>query len=152
MSYTLPEFLAHAIVMEQAAAERYLELADMMEAHDNLDVAKVFREMNHYCILHRDSIKENATDIELPVLKPADFKWVSPPEVADDDLFDYMLDPFHALGYARENEQRAAQYYHSVSVEATDEEVKRLASEFAEEEQEHSDALDEIIANTPRTS
>ena len=32
MNYTLPEFLAHAIALEHEAAERYLELADMMEA------------------------------------------------------------------------------------------------------------------------
>ena len=30
MSYTLPEFLAHAVALEHEAAERYLELADMM--------------------------------------------------------------------------------------------------------------------------
>ena len=45
MSYTLPEFLAHAIAMEQEAADRYLELADMMEAHHNDAVSAVFRDM-----------------------------------------------------------------------------------------------------------
>jgi hypothetical protein len=35
MSYSLPEVLAHAIALENEAAERYLELADMMEAHRN---------------------------------------------------------------------------------------------------------------------
>ena len=150
MSYTLPVFLAHAIKMEDEAAERYLELADMMEAHNNVDVAKVFRDMSRYSILHRDSIKERATGVELPRMRLADFKWVTPPEVADDEIFDYMLDPFRALEFARENEQLAAQYYQAVADETEDEEVKRLATEFAEEEQEHTEALDQILAQTQR--
>ena len=150
MSYTLPVFLAHAIEMENEAAVRYLELADMMEAHNNLDVSKIFREMNHFSILHRDSIKERADGVDLPKMRPGDFKWVTPPEVADDDLFDYMLDPFHALEYARENEQRAAEFYQSVVGDTADDEVKRLASEFAEEEQEHKEQLEAIIEKTPR--
>ena len=150
MSYTLPVFLAHAIEMENEAAVRYLELADMMEAHNNLDVAKIFREMNHFSILHRDSIKERADGVELPKMRAADFKWVSPPEVADEELFDYMLDPFHALEYARENEQRAAEFYQSVVGDTADDEVKRLAQEFAEEEREHKEQLEAIIEQTPR--
>jgi rubrerythrin len=150
MSYTLPVFLAHAIKMEDEAAERYLELADMMEAHNNLEVASVFRDMNRYSILHRDSIRERAADVELPKMKLADFKWVTPPEVADEEVFDYMLDPYRALEFARENEQLAAQYYQTVAEETEDEEVRRLATEFAEEEQEHTEALDQIIAQTQR--
>jgi rubrerythrin len=149
MSYSLPEFLAHAIAMEDEAAERYLELADMMEAHNNLEVSKLFRQMNHYSILHRDSIKKRAASVELPKLRMADFRWVTPPEVADEEAFDYTLDPFHALQYARENEQRAAQFYQSVADDAQDDEVKRLAAEFAEEEQEHTAALDKMIESTP---
>lgn len=151
MSYSLPEFLAHAIAMEDEAAERYLELADMMEAHHNLDVSKLFRQMNHYSILHRDSIEERAKGLELPKLKLTDFRWVTPPEVTDDDAFDYTLDPFHALHYARENELRAAEYYQSVADEAEDGELERLAKEFAEEEREHMAALDQLIAMTPRS-
>jgi rubrerythrin len=150
MSYTLPVFLAHAIEMENEAAERYLELADMMEAHNNVEVSKVFRDMNHYSILHRDSIKERAASVSIPKLKSADFKWVTPPEVTDDEVFDYMLDPYRALEYARENEQLAAQYYQSVANETTDDEVRTLATEFAEEEQEHTEALDAILAQTQR--
>ena len=43
MNYDLPEFLAHAIALEHEAAERYLELADMMEAHRNDPVSALFR-------------------------------------------------------------------------------------------------------------
>ncbi len=150
MSYSLPEFLAHAIAMENEAAERYLELADMMEAHDNLDVAKVFRDMHRFSIMHRDSIIERAGTIELPKLKSWQYRWTSPPEVGDEDAFDYMMVPYHALEYARENEQRARDFYQSCTGDTDDAEVKRLAEEFAEEEQEHTDALDDWLERTPR--
>ena len=63
MSYTMPEFLAHAIAMEREAAERYLELADMMEAHNNLEVASLFRDMVRYSNMHGDSIVERAAGV-----------------------------------------------------------------------------------------
>jgi hypothetical protein len=63
MNYTLPEFLAHAIALEREAAERYLELADMMEAHRNDEVSSLFRDMVRYSRLHHDSIVERARTV-----------------------------------------------------------------------------------------
>ncbi len=149
MNYTLSDFLAHAVAMEDEAAERYLELADMMEAHNNLDVAAVFRDMCRYSQLHRDSIKERAGST--PLVKPHSwqFRWQSPPEVCDEEAFDYTLTPYQALHYARDNEQRAMEFYRSVAEKSDAAEVKRLAEEFAEEEQEHTAALDEWLQRTP---
>jgi rubrerythrin len=152
MSYTLPEFLAHAVAMEEEAAERYLELADMMEAHDNLEVATVFRDMHRFSNLHRDSIRERIDDmVKLPPIKSWQYRWTSPPEVGDEDAFDATMTPFNALTYARENESRAMNFYRSVAVETSDPEVKRLAAEFADEEQEHTEALDDWLERTPRS-
>ena len=152
MSYSLPEFLAHAIAMEHESAERYLELADMMETYGNTDVSMLFRQMNHFSIMHRDSVKKRAGDIELPRIKSWQYRWTTPPEMGDEDAFDRDLDAFSALRYARENEIRAKDYYQTVARESEDPEVKRLAEEFASEEQEHADALDGWIARTPRPS
>lgn len=151
MIYSLEDFLAHAIAMEDESAERYLELADMMEAHNNLDVSKVFRDMNHYSQLHRDSIMERASGINLPKLKSWEFRWTSPPEVGDEDGFDYMMEPFNALEYARGNEVRAMFFYQGVANSAEEgSEIKELATEFAEEEKEHTEALDKWMGITPR--
>lgn len=152
MSYSLPEFLAHAIAMEHESAERYLELADMMESYGNEDVSQLFREMNRYSMLHRDSVKDRVGSIELPKIKSWQYRWTTPPEMGDEDAFDRELDAFSALRYARENEIRAKNYYQSVADESDDPELKRLAAEFAGEEQEHADALDGWIARTPRPS
>jgi rubrerythrin len=152
MSYTLPEFLAHAIALEGEAADRYLELADMMEAHRNDEVSSLFRDMVRFSQMHRDEIRARVGAIELPQLRSWQYRWSTPPEVGGDEAFDYMLEPFHALKYARANEVRAMEYYRSVADEAADSELKRLASEFASEEAEHVAALDKWLARTPRPS
>ena len=152
MSYTLPEFLAHAVALEQEAADRYLELADMMEAHRNDPVSAVFRSMTQYSQMHRDSIRLRIGSIVLPQLKSWEYRWRSPPEMGGEEGFDYMIEPYNALRYARENELRAMQYYRSVAKESTDAEVQRLAAEFASEEAEHVAALDQWIAQIPRPS
>ena len=152
MSYTLPEFLAHAVALELEAAERYLELADMMEAHRNDAVSSVFRSMQRFSQMHHDSIKLRIGTMQLPDLKSREYRWSSPPEVGGEEGFDYMIEAYNALKYARENEVRALQYYRSVADQSTDEEVKRLAKEFASEESEHVAALDKWIELTPRPS
>jgi len=150
VNYSLPEFLAHAIALEHEAAERYLELADMMEAHRNDAVSALFRDMVHYSRLHHDSIVERARTVALPQLRQ--FRWSLPPEAGGDEAFDYKIDAYSALRYARENELRAMDYYTEVGLHSTESEVKRLASEFAAEESEHVDALDDWLVRTPRPS
>ena len=152
MSYALPEFLAHAVALEQEAADRYLELADMMEAHRNDAVSTVFRDMTRFSQMHRDEIKARVGAIELPQLKSWEFRWRSPPEVGGEEGFDYLIEAYHALKYARENELRAMQYYRTHAEGSSDPEVRRLAAEFAAEETEHVAALDKWIALTPRPS
>jgi len=150
MSYTLPEFLAHALALEQEAAERYLELADMMESYRNDPVSSVFRDMHRFSLMHRDDIQKRVGGIELPQLRSWQYRWRSPPEVGGEEAFDHTLEPYHALKYARANEVRAMEYYRSVAEEATDAELVRLAKEFADEESGHVESLDKWIAQTPR--
>ena len=152
MSYTLPEFLAHALALEQEAAERYLELADMMESYRNDPVSSVFRDMHRFSLMHRDEIQKRVGGIELPQLRSWQYRWRSPPEVGGEEAFDHTLAPYRALKYARENELRAMEYYRSVASAAQDAELARLAKEFADEETEHVAALDKWIAQTPRPS
>jgi len=152
MNYALPEFLAHAIALERESAERYLELADMMEAHRNDAVSALFRDMVHYSRLHHDSIVERARGVVLPNLRSWEYRWTHPPEAGGEEAFDYTLDAYSALRYARENEVRAMDYYTQVGLHSSDPEVKQLASEFASEETEHVDALDDWLARTPRPS
>jgi rubrerythrin len=152
MDYALPQFLAHAIALEREAAERYLELADMMEAHRNDAVSALFRDMVRYSRLHHDSIVARAVGTALPSIGPWDYLWRYPPEAGGDEAFDPALKAYDALRYARVNEERAMQYYSEVGLGSSDPEVRRLAAEFAAEETEHVQALDDWLARTERPS
>lgn len=152
MSYTLPEFLAHAVALEHEAAERYLELADIMEANRNDEVAEVFRDMSRFSQMHHDAIKVRVGAISLPKLKFWQYRWSTPPEVADEDGVDFFMAPYNALRLARDNELRGYRYYNEVAGEATDPELRRLATEFAQEEKGHIEALDKWLARTTRPS
>lgn len=150
MDYTLPEFLAHAIALEHEAAERYLELADMMEAHRNDGVSALFRDMVRYSRMHRDSIIERAQGVTLPTLRSWQYRWKLPPEAGGEEAFDPQLEVYPALRYALQNELRALDYYSSVGEQTSDAEVARLAAEFAAEESGHVQALEDWLARTPR--
>ncbi len=150
MDYTLPVFLAHAIALECEAAERYQELADMMEAHRNDKVSALFRDMVLYSRMHHDSIVERAGSTVLPKIGPWDYVWRTPPEAGGDEAFDYRINPYDALLYARENEVRAMNYYSDVGMNSREPEVRRLAAEFAHEECEHVAKLDAWLARTHR--
>jgi propionate CoA-transferase len=152
IGYTLPEFLAHAIALESEAADRYLELADMMESHRGSTVSTLFRDMVRFSLMHRDEIMARVGAIELPKLKSWEFRWRAPPETGGAETVEHLLEPFNALQYGRGNEVRAMEYYRTVAAEATDSDVKRLADEFAREEAEHVAAIDRWLARTPRAA
>lgn len=152
MNDTLPEFLAHAIALEREAAERYLELADMMEAHRNDEVSALFRDMVRYSNLHHDSIVARAQGVALPTLRSWQYRWRQPLETGGDEAFDPGLNAYDALRYARQNELRAMKYYEQAGQHSADPEVQRLAAEFAAEETEHVQALEDWLARTPRPS
>ena len=152
MDYSLPEFLAHAIALEREAQDRYLELADMMEAHLNLDTSKVFRDMSNFSKMHADEIAERTKHVELRKLNSWEYRWQLPHEVGDDDGVHYLMTPYHALRYARENEIRGRDYYLTMAEKSEDGEVQRLGKLFADEERAHVAALDHWIEMTPRPS
>lgn len=152
MSYSLPEFLAHAVALEDEAAERYLELADIMESNRNDEVADVFRTMSRYSRMHHEDVMARVGKTPLPKLGFWQYRWVSPPEAAGDDAIDFYMAPYNALRLARDNELRGYKYYKSVADEAKDPEVKRLATDFAAEERTHVESLDKWLAVTHRPS
>ena len=122
----------------------------MMEAHRNDKVSALFRDMVRYSRLHHDSIVERADGVVLPKIGPWDYVWRTPPEMGGDEAFDYRINPYDALLYARENEVRAMKYYDEVFQSAREPEVRRLAAQFAAEETEHVAALDQWLARTQR--
>lgn len=149
----LPTFLAYSVVMEEEAADRHDELADVMDVHNNPDVAETFRRLAHYSRLHAQEIRTYSAKLELPKIAPWDFDWEGgePPESADPGAVHYLMNRAQALRLAMENERRAHDFYAAISRDAPDEAVRKLAADFAEEEKEHLELLETWIAKVPES-
>lgn len=140
---SLETFLAYSVALEEEAAERHDELADMMDVHNNPEVAGTFRKLAHYSRLHAQEIRQQAGQHALPRIAPWDFGWegMEGPETANMDEVNYLMNTARALRIAMGNEQRAYDFYAGISKAAPSPEVRSLAAEFAEEEQEHLQLL-----------
>lgn len=149
---TVPEFLAHAIALEEESAQRFDELADALEVHHNGEVVELFRKMAHFSRLHLEDAKQRAAGMDLPHYAPWEFEWPDneSPETVGGDEAHYMMTPHHALVAARASEKRGHDFYAGVAHDGTVEgEVKRLAQEFADEEAEHIALLDGWLTKYP---
>lgn len=140
----LDTFLTYSVALEEEAAERHDELADMMEVHNNPEVAETFRKLAHYSRLHAQEIRDRSNGRTLPVIAPWDFGWESMegPETADISDVNYMMTTAHALKIAMGNEKRAHDFYFEISKLSPDEAVRTMAAEFADEEKEHLELLE----------
>ena len=144
---SLPEFLAHALELEVESAERYRELADSMEVHNNPEVAALFRQLAGYGDVHVGEVRKRAAGIALPAIAPWDFKWSCPeaPESPCMEDANYLMNKCQALELALHNEVRGRDFYAQVASSASDDEVGRVAAEMAEEEDTHVKMLREWI-------
>lgn len=147
----LDTFLAYSVALEEEAADRHDELADMMDVHNNPEVAKTFRKLAHYSRLHAQEIRDHARGANLPVIAPWDFGWenMEGPETANIGDVNYLMNAAHALKIAMGNEQRAHDFYLDISKGSPDKNVRALAGEFAEEEKEHLELLQKWQAKIP---
>ena len=71
---SVAEFLAHALELEVESAERYDDMADNMEVHNNPGVAELFRQLAKYGKQHADAVRQQASAYDLPAISPWDFK------------------------------------------------------------------------------
>ena len=147
----LDTFLTYSVALEEEAAERHDELADMMDVHNNPEVAETFRKLAYYSRLHAQEIRDHSKGSSLPVIAPWDFGWetMEGPETADVSDVNYLMTTAHALKIAMGNEQRAHDFYFEISQDSPDGDVRALAGEFADEEKEHLELLENWLENNP---
>jgi len=149
----LQTFLAYSVALEEEAAERHDDLADMMDVHNNPEVAETFRKLAHYSRLHAQEIRDHSKGHKLPVIAPWDFGWenMEGPETADISDMNYLMSNRQALKIAMGNEQRAHDFYFQISRESPDPAVCALAEEFSEEEKEHLGLLEKWLEQYPES-
>lgn len=150
---SISELLAHALALEEEATERYAELADIMETHNNPEAAKLFARMAEIEQLHVNEVNREIERRGLTDLAPAEFRWVGMegPETTDHADLHYLMTPHQALLLALTNERRARDYFEGIAEHSSDPEVARFARELAEEEKEHVEWVERWLEQFPET-
>lgn len=148
---TVAELMAHAYAMEAEAAERYAEFADAMEAHNNTEVAQLFRKLARIEHLHGEQVLQ-AMGWSAPPPQRREFRWLGTeaPESGDPGELHYLMHPYHALKIAHRNEQRAFDFFGHVARNAGSAAVRKAAAEIEEEEREHVRLIEEWLKRTPQ--
>jgi|GEM_PF-37059 len=151
---SVPYFLAHSLTLETEAAKRYSDLADILDTHNNPEVAQLFRDMQRYSRLHAEEVERRAETVGgLPHLAAWDYVWfeAEAPEAAPLEDVHYLMTPRQALEIALACERRAHGYYRRVAEESADPQVVELARTFAEEELGHVNLLTQWLNRIPAT-
>jgi rubrerythrin len=147
---TLAELMAIALAIENEAVERYGELADVMEAHNNVEVAKLFRRMQQIERKHAEQIREEMARQRVPMPVPtATMKDADGPETAGYDDVHYLMQPYHALTIALAGEERAARFFTELARTATVAAVRDAAQHLASEEREHVELVRQWLSKVP---
>ncbi len=134
---TVAEFMGYAYALEAEAAERYTELAGIMAAHNNREIAELFGKLARIEGLHRDQIMKQMGWTTAPASHT--FEWTTPegPETTDPGDLHYLMQPYHALKLAEHNERRAVEFFAAFAAAEVPDDVRAAAAEMADEEREH---------------
>lgn len=143
--------MAQALAIEQEAAQRYAELADAMEMHNNGEVAALFRQMaaiesRHVAQLLRKMGWEHPP---APSVAPAWEGFEGAETVAADDVH-YLMRPWHALQLALRAEERAERFFGALARGADDPSIRTAALELQQEEHAHVELIRAWLARVPQ--
>lgn len=144
---TVEEFLAHAIRLEREAADRFDQLAEVMQSCGNREVCALFRKLANYSRMHLAEARARAGFRNVPELKHEEYKWpgLESPETAAIWAADPFVGRGEALEIALEAETSSYQYYKDILDTTDDPEIKAFAREFTAEESEHVAELQKWI-------
>lgn len=148
--HSIEELLAHANALEVEAVDRYTLLADQMEAHNNVEVAELFRKMADIEGKHIARVSELSKGYELPHIPPWDFQWQGEsPEAIDPSAVHYLMTAHHALKLALHHEKMAADFFAQLVETVHDDAVRELAKQLAQEEYQHVALLESWLKKVP---
>jgi len=146
------DFLANAEIMVQESLEKYGQLADSMELHNNPETAAQFRKLESMEKQQLQWIEQQASGMTLPEIAPWDFAWhcYDDPTIGSLSDMDYLVNPARALSAALHNEYHSEKVYREVAEQATDPAVKELASELAGRQLKQIELLKQRLQALPK--
>ena len=135
---SVSEFLAHAHALEQELAQRYEEMADSVEVHNNFEVATLFRQLTKYGETHAGKLIRHAQGVDLPKIPPWEYQWlcIEGLENCMEDIH-YLMSTYQALELALRIEQASCRFYVKAMQDSPNFSVKKLASSMITIKDEH---------------
>jgi rubrerythrin len=151
---TAPELYAHAIAIEEEAAERYAEFAEHMDDEGREDLARVFAMLAATEAEHLEALERRTSGVKLPAIAPGRYSWLygQSPEAPVRELVYRLMTPRQALSIALDAERRAQAFFEQVCWSADDPALRSLAREMAAEEREHVGLITSMLGDMPAKS
>ena len=146
------ELMAWSLAIEKEAVERFTDLADVMEIHNNHEVADLFRKLAEIEGLHVNNVSQASGDMLLPTIQSWAFEWADgeSPEGGAMEEAHYLMHPWHAIQLAIRGEQRAVAFFNHVASASTNEKLTALALDLVAEEEEHVALLEDWLKRYPK--
>jgi rubrerythrin len=147
---SVAELYAIAYQIETDAVERYTVLAEQMQTHNNSELARIFSDLARAEGLHAAEIRRLAGDYGVETRNGPIGPWkTDSPEAADLSAAHYLMTPRDALQMALVGEERALGFFTDLAKAATEPVLRKLAAEFAVEEQEHVELCHRLLRRYP---
>lgn len=145
---TVEAFLALSMLLEFESADRLRELALCMREHHAEELAQLLEKLAGYSDLHGSEIQELSEGHVLPDLATMGVSWegLEGPETTVYESINPDMLPYDVLQIALRNEIKGQDFYTNISLHSPTEAVRKMAAEFANEENEHVSMIQQWIA------
>jgi rubrerythrin len=140
-------FLSLSMLLEYESADRLRELAKFMLNHKAEELSALLEKLAGYSDQHASEIRELSEGKVLPELATLDLSWegLEGPETTAYESVNPQMAVEDMLQVALRNEIKGQDFYTDISLNSPDEAVRKLAAEFASEENEHVVMLEKWI-------
>ena len=147
------EFFAHALAIEQEAVDRYAEFEAWFGDRGEPVLAGLCAAIAREERRHLAAIRRASVGLELPALQPGEHAWLEQgsPEAPAREVFYRLVNARQLLEVALEGERGALGFFEWVATTARDSDLRRLALEYAREEEQHVRWLRDALEYRPAT-
>ena len=138
---SVEQLLAIALATERDAVERYCAISKQMRESGNEEVAELFADITQSEREHVKEIEKMTQTLGIEDLPEApDIPWQHPlvQDYKDRATSPRTSTPYLALAFAVNNEELAFRFYSYIAANAKDDEVRKFAEVFAQEELSHA--------------
>jgi hypothetical protein len=146
---TVEAFLALSMLLEFESADRLRELSATMREHHAEELAQLLDKLAGYSDMHGSEIQDLAAGHVLPDLATMGVSWegLEGPETTMYESINPDMLPYDVLQVALRNEIKGQDFYTNISLHSPNEDVRKLAAEFANEENEHVALMQQWMDN-----